>query len=47
MHSYEAICGIYDSFDAAMESDVWAERGEIPDSKGYGESLFIYMEIVR
>ncbi len=47
MHSYEAICGIYDSFDAAMKSDVWAECGETPDHRGYGKSLFIYEEIVH
>ena len=47
MHSYESICGIYDSFEGAMESDVWVERGETPDSRGFGEDLFIYREMVK
>ena len=41
MHSYEAICGVYDSFDKAMVANIWEERGETPDETGYGEDLFI------
>lgn len=47
MHSYEAILGIYDTFEKAMGSDVWSERGEVPDKNGRGDSLFIYEEVVK
>lgn len=47
MHSYEAILGIYDSFDKAMSSKEWSKRGETPDRNGYGTDLFIYKEILN
>lgn len=44
MHSYEAILGIYDSFEKAMNCNVWSNRGIKPNERGEGDSLFIYKE---
>jgi hypothetical protein len=47
MHSYEAILGIYDTFEKAMNCNAWANRGEVPDKEGNGDSLFIYDEFIN
>jgi hypothetical protein len=47
MHSYEAICGIYDDFDKAMKSNAWEQYGETPDERGFGNDLFIYKEQIN
>jgi len=47
MHSYEAILGIYDTFEKAMNSNVWSNRGITPNEEGEGDSLFIYKEYVN
>ena len=44
MHSYEAILGIYDSFEKAMNCNAWSNRGIKPNERGEGDSLFIYEE---
>lgn len=43
MHSYEAICGIYDSYEKAENSRFWENSGlEKPDKDGYSEEYFIW-----
>ena len=42
-HSYEAILGIYSSFDKAMNSEKWEEYEETPDENGTGE----YLDIIK
>lgn len=44
MHSYEAILGVYDSFEKAMNCNEWSNRGITPNERGEGDSLFIYKE---
>ena len=44
MHSYEAILGVYDSFEKAMNCNAWSNRGIAPNERGDGGSLFIYKE---
>jgi len=44
MHSYEAILGVYDTFEKAMNCNAWSNRGVIPNERGEGDSLFIYKE---
>ena len=41
-HSYEAIMCIYDSFEKAMNSELWEQYKDTPDQNGYGDQLFIY-----
>ncbi len=41
MHSYEAILGVYDTFEGAMNCNAWSNRGVIPNERGEGDSLFI------
>ncbi len=40
-HSYEAIVGVYSSFDKAMNSEIWKSYDEIPNENGEGEYLSI------
>lgn len=47
MHSYEAILGIYNSFERAMGSNAWSNRGITPNERGEGGSLFIYTQEVN
>lgn len=47
MHGYEAILGIYNSFEKAMNCNAWSNRGVIPNERGEGDSLFIYKEEVN
>jgi hypothetical protein len=47
MHSYEAILGVYDSFEKAMGSNAWSNRGITPNERGEGGSLFIYTQGVN
>ncbi len=47
MHSYESILGIYDTFEGAMNCNVWSNRGIKPNLNGEGGSLFIYKEYVN
>lgn len=42
MHGYEAIMGVFETFDEALESEVWSENDEIPDVKGNSENFYIY-----
>ncbi len=35
-HSREAVVEVYDSFEKAMESEMWEEYGEVPNEKGIG-----------
>ena len=44
MHSYEAILGVYDSFEKAMNCNAWSNRGITPNERGESSSLFIYKE---
>ena len=45
--SYEAILGIYDTFEKAMDSNAWKEYNNTPDTNGVGDTLFIYKEKVN
>jgi hypothetical protein len=47
MHSYEAILGIYDTFEKAMNCNAWSNREIVPNKNGEGGSLFIYKEYVN
>lgn len=47
MHSYEAILGVYDSFEKAMGSNAWSNRGITPNERGEGDSLFIYTQEIN
>jgi len=47
MHSYEAILGIYDTFEKAMNCNAWSNRGVVPNEDGYGDPLFIYKEEIN
>jgi hypothetical protein len=42
-HSYEAILGIYSSFDKAMNSEKWEEYEETPNEDGDGE----YLQVIK
>ena len=41
MHSYEAICGVFDSFESAMNAPMWEDYELEPDSRGSADDYFI------